>query len=336
MQQSNHVNPDPFNKVLIKIPSPQNILIFYNPISSAGNTEKTAKHLETELKAHGKYVQVYPSEKKTKNYKSLKNEITACDLVIIVGGDGTVRKLLAVMDKTGTPVYVIPGGNESLFANTYSMSTNSNDLLQAISQGNCLKQYYGLISGTDIRGKKPFFNMASMGLDSLTVKNIGKRKGPLNDSIYVWHGLKALCSLHHPTVSIRINDKTIIDRQSGYIIVANSSAYAKNLQLVPNANPSKPELVAGFLPGAKHQHELIKAIKILQRKPANLPMQYFSGKMIACTVHEESYPLQVDGDYFRNRDIQSESTVEFNISPSPIQVLIPSAFNNHPPTGNLR
>ena len=178
--------------------------------------------------------------------------------------------------------------------------------------------------------------MASMGLDSLTVKNIGKRKGPLNDSIYVWHGLKALCSLHHPTVSIRINDKTILDRQSGYIIVANSSAYAKNLQLVPNANPSKPELVAGFLPGAKHQHELIKAIKILQRKPANLPMQYFSGKMIACTVHEESYPLQVDGDYFRNRDIQSESTVEFNISPSPIQVLIPSAFNNHPPTGNLR
>jgi len=321
--------------VLIKIPSPLNILIFYNPISSAGNTEKTAKHLEAELKAHGKYVQVYPSEKKTKGYKSLKQEIIACDLVIIVGGDGTVRKLLTVINKTETPVYVIPGGNESLFARTYNMSANSDALLQAISQGNCLKQYYGLISGTDIKGKKPFFNMASMGLDSLTVKNIGKRKGPLNDSIYAWHGLKALCSLHHPTVSIRVDDKTIVDRESGYIIVANSSAYAKNLQLVPDANPSKQELVAGFLPGAKHRHELIKAMKILQRKPANLPLQYFSGKMIACTVHGAAYPLQVDGDYFRNRDIQSESTISFNISTNPIQVLVPSEFHNHPPIENL-
>lgn len=253
----------------------------------------------------------------------MRSAIAACDLVVIVGGDGTVRKLLNIVNKTGTPLYVIPGGNESLFARTYNMSTDSDDLLQAIADSYCLQQYYGLISGTDISGKKPFFNMASMGLDSLTVKNIGKRNGPLNDAIYVWHGLKALCSLHHPIVSISIDGETVVDRKSGYIIVANSQAYAKNLQLVPSANPSKNELTAGFLPGAKHQHELIKAMRILQRKPANLPMQYFAGKMIACTVHEKAYPLQVDGDYFRNRDIAADSTINFSISPNAIRVLIP-------------
>lgn len=316
-------NHYPTSEVLIKIPSPQNILIFYNPISSAGNTEKTAKQLEVVLVAHGKNVQVYPSEKKIKGYKSMQAVITACDLVVIVGGDGTVRKLLTIIDKTGTPVYVIPGGNESLFARMYNMSASSDALLQAIMHGNCLQQYYGLISGTDIRGKKPFFNMASMGLDSLTVKNIGKRKGPLNDAIYVWHGLKALCSLHHPIASISIDGHTVVDHESGYIIVANSAAYAKNLQLVPSANPSKHELVVGFLSGAKHQHELIKAMKILQRKPANLPMQYFSGKTIACTLHEKAYPLQVDGDYFRNRDIAADSTIVFGISPAAIRILMP-------------
>jgi len=316
-----------FNEVLIKIPLPQNILIFYNPISSAGNTEKIAKKLEIELAFQKKNVTVYTSEKKMKGYKRMKEEIAASDLVVIVGGDGTVRKLLGIINKTGTPVYVIPGGNESLFARTYGMSTSANDLLRAMAAGNCLQQYYGLISGQGIRGKKPFFNMASMGLDSLTVKNIGKRKGPLNDSIYVWHGLKALCSLHHPTVSISVDGHCVVDRGPGYIIVANSSAYAKNLQLVPAANPSKNELIAGFLPGARHQHELIKAMKILQRKPANLPMQFFTGKMIACTLHGQSYPMQVDGDYFRNRDIKADNTVEFSISASPIHVLIPPEFN---------
>ncbi|MCP5244366.1 MAG: NAD(+)/NADH kinase [Burkholderiales bacterium] len=323
----NNENLDQLREVLIKIPSPQNILIFYNPISSAGNTQQTAELMATELTYSGKQVTVQTSEKKTKAYKHMKEAIAGCDLVVIVGGDGTVRKLLGIIGKTKTPIYVVPGGNESLFARTYGMSAWPDDLLRTVAAGSCLQQYYGLISGNGIKGKKPFFHMASMGLDSLTVKYIGKRNSPLNDSIYIWHGLKALCSLHHPTVSLSVDGQAVIVRESGYVIVANSSAYARNLQLVPAANPSKNELVAGFLPGARHQHELIKALKILQRKPANLPMQYFSGKRIECTLHDHAYPLQVDGDYFRNRDIKADVTVEFSISTNPIQVLIPPEYN---------
>jgi diacylglycerol kinase (ATP) len=317
------------DQLIVKIPSPQKILIIYNPISSAGNTEALACKLETELVFQGKIVTVRASEKKMKGYTRIKDDIAASDLVVVVGGDGTIRKLLDAINQTDTPIYAVPGGNESLFARSYEMSTGANDLIRAIDAGTCLQQFYGLISGQGIQGKKPFFHMASMGLDSLTVKNIGKRKGPLNDSIYIWHGLKALCALHHPTVSVSIDGEQVIDHGSGYIIVANNSAYARNLQLVPTADPSKNELVLGFLPGAQYQHELVKAMKILQRKPANLPMQYFSGKNIACTLHKQSYPLQVDGDYFRNRDIEAESTVEFCISTRPIRVLIPSYLNGN-------
>lgn len=313
--------------LILKIPAPQKILIIFNPISSAGNTEATAVELAKELMCEGKVVEVLPSEKKTKRYSRIAGKIEENDLIVVAGGDGTVRKLLNLIDKTDMPIYAIPGGNESLFARSYEMSASADDLLRAIVAGSCIQQYYGLISGKGIKGSKPFFHMASMGLDSLTVKNIGKRKGPLNDSIYLWHGLKALCSLHHPKVSVQVDGQAVVDHQSGYLIVANSSAYARNLQLVPSANPSRNELVAGFLPGARHQHELIKAMKILQRKPANLPMQYYSGKHIACTLHGQSYPLQVDGDYFRNRDIEAESTIEFTISSRPIRVLLPSRFS---------
>ena len=315
------------SQLIIKIPSPEKILIIYNPISSAGNTESLACKLQAVLAAHGKNVEVCPSEKKMKGYTRIEDKIAASELVVVVGGDGTIRKLLDLLKRTATPVYAIPGGNESLFARSYAMSADADDLLQAIAAGICVQQFYGLISGKGIRGEKPFFHMASMGLDSLTVKNIGKRKGPLNDSIYLWHGLKALCALHHPAVSVSVDGQQVIDRESGYIIVANTSAYAKNLQLVPSANPSKNELVVGFLPGAQPQHELVKAMRILQRKPANLPMRYFSGKHIACTLHDKAYPLQVDGDYFRNRDIEADSTIEFTVSQQPIRILIPPALN---------
>ncbi|NBQ70866.1 MAG: diacylglycerol kinase [Nitrosomonadaceae bacterium] len=315
------------NPLLLKIPAPEKILIIFNPISSAGNTEALAHQLAAALSRQGKHTEICASEKKMKGYTRIVDNISSSDLVVVVGGDGTIRKLLDLLNKTTTPVYAIPGGNESLFARSYAMSTEADDLLQAIASGVCLQQFYGLISGKGIRGEKPFFHMASMGLDSLTVKNIGKRKGPLNDSIYLWHGLKALCSLHHPTVSVNVDGEQVVDRGSGYVIVANNSAYAKNLQLVPSADPSKNELVVGFLPGARPQHELVKAMRILQQKPANLPMQYFSGKHIACTLHDKAYPLQVDGDYFRNRDIEAESTVAFSVSQRPIRVLIPPTLN---------
>ena len=210
--------------LVIKIPTPQKILIIFNPISSAGNTEAMAVALAKELMRQGKVVEVLPSEKKTKGYSRIADKIEENDLIVVAGGDGTVRKLLNLIDKTDMPIYAIPGGNESLFARSYDMSANADDLLQAIAAGSCIQQYYGLISGKGIKGSKPFFHMASMGLDSLTVKNIGKRKGPLNDSIYLWHGLKALCALHHPTISVSVDGQQVIDHGSGYIIVANTSA----------------------------------------------------------------------------------------------------------------
>lgn len=313
------------NGTLIDIPAPKQVLVIFNPISSAGNSISLADGFEKSLTNHGITVKVSESEKKMRRYRRMATDIIESDLVVVVGGDGTVRKLLRALSRAQTPLYVVPGGNESLIARSYNMSANVDDLLRAITYGKCQEQYFGLISGNGIQGKKPFFIMASMGLDSLTVKRIGKRTGPLNDTIYAWQGIAALVSLHHPTVTITVDGRITVNRESGYVIVANSSAYAKNLMLAPAASPATNKLVVGFLPGSQRKHELIKAVKILQHKPANLPLQYFTGENIALTLHEMDYPLQVDGDYFRNRDIKAESTLEFSINPKPIRMLFQPA-----------
>ena len=145
------------NPLLLKIPAPEKILIIFNPISSAGNTESLAHQMAAALSQQGKHAEICPSEKKMKGYTRIVDNIAASDLVVVVGGDGTIRKLLDPLNKTTTPVYAIPGGNESLFARSYAMSTAADDLLQAIASGVCLQQFYGLISGKGIRGEKPFF-----------------------------------------------------------------------------------------------------------------------------------------------------------------------------------
>ncbi len=297
------------------------VLIIYNPISSGGKSEAMARQFGESLTKCGYTVAICESEKRMKAYQRMIDKIDGSDLVVVVGGDGTVRKLLPVLSQSGTPVYVVPAGNESLFARYYNMSADPTKLIQAIFQGKHRPQYYGYIEGDTINGKKPFFIMASMGLDSLTVKKIGARRGPVNDWVYIRYGLRALWSLHHPKVSIEVDGETVIDHQTGFPIIANSPAYAKDLRIVPSANPSDKSLIVGFLAGAGRYHELVKAVRILQKRPAGLPLQFFSGQRIALTVHQPSYPLQVDGDYFGDRDIIAGNTVHFGVSSKPIYVL---------------
>ncbi len=299
----------------------EKVLVIYNPISSGSSSEAIASKFGDSLSKQGHVVVVAESEKKMNAYKRMFNEIDSSDLVVVVGGDGTIRKLLWVLSQTGTPVYVVPAGNESLFARYYKMNADPSHLLQAIAQGKNQPQHFGYIEGDTIKGKKPFFIMASMGLDSLTVKQIGKRRGPVNDWIYIRYGLSALWSLHHPVVSISVDGNSVIERQMGFFIIANSPAYAKDLRVVPSANPSEKSLVVGFLPNAGRYHELTKAVRILQKRPVGLPLQYFCGEDIALILHEPTYPLQVDGDYFRNRDIKAGHRVYFRVSSTPIFVL---------------
>ena len=80
----------------------------------------------------------------------MATDIVESDLVVVVGGDGTVRKLLRALSRAQTPLYVVPGGNESLIARSYNMSANVDDLLQAIIFGKCQEQYFGSISGIDL------------------------------------------------------------------------------------------------------------------------------------------------------------------------------------------
>jgi diacylglycerol kinase (ATP) len=310
-------------------PSPANAtvrkaLIVYNPISSGGNALQLAERFNDVLTRHGIDARAQESERKMTRYRRIAEEISASDLLVVIGGDGTVRKLLRILSRAGTPLYVVPGGNESLIAKSLGTSPDPNDLLAALNGGRYLDQYYGLISGDTIKGKKPFFVMASMGLDSLTVKRIGKRKGPLNDFVYAWHAVIGLWSLHHPTITLTVDGERVVERQQGYMIVANSPAYAKDLAIVPKADPAVETLTAGFLAGASRYHELVKGLRIVQRRPARLPLRYFSGKEIELELHHPTYPLQVDGDWFRDRDMIAGSKTVFSTSPRPIRLLVNS------------
>ena len=298
----------------------KNISVIYNPISGKGQAKHLAEnHIIKFLEKNGFNTQLFQSKKNPQEYINEISNFNSCDLIIVIGGDGTLLGLLPLLPQTQIPVYMIPAGNESLFAQIYHMDRDENLLLQAIKENKLKTQYYGIISNQDFT--LPFFCMASMGLDSLTVKYIGERSGAINNFKYIWYGLKALINFSNPIVSIKADGVEIVSKENGYLIVANSSSYAHDLRLVPHASPDLNHLDLAFLPNSNRWDEIKKGIWMAQRKQAKLPLQYFTAKQFEITIHENDFPLQVDGEYFQNKDIPAERKITFKMADKPIQVL---------------
>lgn len=299
----------------------KNILIIYNPISSAGNCMKTAEKLALYLQSHGYKSSCLESRRTIEEYAKISNEIEECFCLIVIGGDGTLRTLLPLLAKSKTAVYMIPGGNESLFARVQGMKNDFSYLLSLLEKDKFSQQYFGSIESKSDKSKEPFFTMASMGLDSLTVKRIGKRKGAVNDLIYAWHGFWAFLKLKHPVISLTIDAKEVINKQEGYFIIANNSLYAKDLILVPEASVTKNALHVAFLPNAGIKEEIIKGLCMILQKPLSLPFKYYSGKDFVLTLHSNSFPIQVDGDYFKNQDLLKGESLRFFVNEDALNVL---------------
>jgi diacylglycerol kinase (ATP) len=301
---------------------PQKILIIYNPIASSGRAKAFAIELELKLVELGFSVNLERSKANESEYQNIKNLIELSDLVLVLGGDGTVRNLLRILADLQKPMHMVPLGNESLFAKQYGMLSSLESVVKVCQNSKLIAQNFIEINYNN--HTEAFFTMCSMGLDSLTVKYIGLRKGPVNNWVYFKYGLKAFLKLRHPKITIHVDGQKVVDQKFGYLIIANTPQYAKDIALVPHANPNNCNLDLGFIKNSGIKEELQKGIAMLFRKRAHLNFSFFTGVAIKFIIHDQSYPLQLDGDYFLNQDLLPSSSIEFKTYKKPLLVAVSS------------
>ena len=289
--------------------------ILYNPISSKGNSKEKAEEVATVLKEQNIDVSTIES-KASYAAGELEQFCDQHDLLIVIGGDGTLMGTLSALANTQIPVYMIPAGNESLFSRRHQMSANPGDLLSRLKEGSIEQHYFSTVNDT------PFFTMGSMGFDSAIISSIGRRTGRLSNLIYLTKGIRELFRYENPTVSITVDGKEVVNKQQGYLLVANDSSFARGIDPLPEASSSKAELCVGFVPNAGKLFELEKTLHMALRRPFRpATMQHFSGNTISITMHADNAHLQVDGDYFEQRPLQEGETLTFKSSHIPIRVV---------------
>ena len=156
------------------------------------------------------------------------------DIVVAVGGDGTVNEVARSLVHTKTALGIIPCGSGNGLARHLCIPMDIRKALDIINQAQIVDFDYGVINDL------PFFCTCGMGFDafiSLKFAESGKR-GPIT---YVENVLREGLKYKPETYEI-IDDNGTTQYKAFLIACANASQYGNNAYIAPGATMKDGEM----------------------------------------------------------------------------------------------
>jgi YegS/Rv2252/BmrU family lipid kinase len=168
--------------------------------------------------------------------------LDGADLVVAVGGDGTVRGCAEGVASTGVPLGIVPHGTANLLARTLGIPSHPHTALNiALGTPDCVDRRIDLA----IADGEPFTAMAGMGLDAAVVAGT-KLKHQLGWLAYAMSGAIHL-ALPPTRFIIKLDDGPPIERAARSVVVGNSGLLPGGFSLLPDARLDDGLLDVGVL-----------------------------------------------------------------------------------------
>lgn len=156
------------------------------------------------------------------------------DLVIGVGGDGTVRVIAAGLADTGIPLAVVPAGTGNLLARNLAIPLDEVRALETAFEGT--ERAIDLIRVQADDGPADHFCvMAGIGIDAAIVGEAGTElKRAIGNTAYV---LSAAQHVNHPALDTRISLDGVpaLHTRAHLVLIGNVGLLQGGIQLMPDA-----------------------------------------------------------------------------------------------------
>lgn len=230
------------------------------------------------------------------------------DIVVAVGGDGTVNEVARSLVHTKTALGIIPCGSGNGLARHLCIPMDIRKALDIINQAQIVDFDYGVINDL------PFFCTCGMGFDafiSLKFAEAGKR-GPIT---YVENVLKEGLKYKPETYEI-IDDNGTAKYKAFLIACANASQYGNNAYIAPGATMKDGKMdVIIMEPFDALEAPQIAADLFMKTLGNNSKIKTFRTRKL--TIHRQSPgAIHYDGD-----PIMTNSDIEVHIEHLGIRIV---------------
>ena len=285
------------------------ITFIINPISGNQDKDEIPKMIEEEIDSKRFDMDIRMTEHKGHAAEIAKECASkGIEVVVAVGGDGTVNEVARSLTHTQTALGIIPCGSGNGLARHLCIPMNIRKALKIINQCQIEAFDYGIINSI------PFFCTCGMGFDafiSLKFAEAGKR-GPIT---YVENVLKE--GLKYKPETYEVEDDTGAKKYKAFLIAcANASQYGNNAYIAPGATMQDGELdVIVMEPFNALDAPQVAADLFMKTLTNNSKIKTFRTKRLHIT-RQEPGAIHYDGD-----PIMTGKDIDVHIEPQGIRIL---------------
>jgi len=202
------------------------LALIVNPTAGQGRTEKALPQVKRKLKEVFN-LQVYRTQMVGDGILLAKKALNQdCQILVAMGGDGTVSEVVNGIVGSKAILGVIPCGTTNVFAAEMGIPFNSFKACEVILRGSTRKIDIGKAYPSGRRGNnRHFVLMAGVGFDAQIVQEVDPEvKRMLKDLAYILTGIKTLFTYKPTLMEIELDGEK---KEKGYfVVVGNARCYA--------------------------------------------------------------------------------------------------------------
>ena len=319
------------------------VLLVVNPLASSV-TGRTRVVIQKALSADHR-LEVAVTQRRNHATRIAQNAAKdGIDIVVVLGGDGTLNEVANGLVDSGTAIAALPGGSTNVFAHTLGIPDDpieaTGSLLDSLEVGSIHRIGLGSVN------ERYFLFHAGIGFDAAVVEQVEKRAGILKR--FAGHPLFVVAAvgtwLRHydkkrPVFRVstqKVDEETIGDMETTgveglFAVCLNTDPYTylgtRKISLAPDTDLDTPLAIATFknLTLKKLLPVVLGSLGIGNTTTSTSRVVDLRTDLTKAKVSAyELTPLQVDGDFLGNfKDFY------FKYEPSCLDVVIPTKPSEH-------
>ncbi len=294
----------------------QNIDIICNPSSGKQKFQENIKDIKKMLQNSGINVQIFYTEKK---YDAKNFTIESCkgstDLIISVGGDGTLNEVIngLMASERQVPLAIYPTGTVNDFATYFQISTKVQNFFEMIQ-----KQQEKLV---DV-GKANdhfFINVAAGGaITEVAHKASSESKTILGRMAYILEGAKDFPKQIFRPATVRLTiDGEVKEKEILFLLVSNTRYVGGFKQLMNRAKTDDGKLDLLMVEKIPIPEFINIFVKAINGSHLNHPKVYYRNLETLEIEADPAMEMDIDGEYL------GKTPVKISVHKKAVTILIP-------------
>jgi diacylglycerol kinase (ATP) len=288
---------------------PRRALVVANPVSGRGRGARTGEELVRGFERSGVRAELLLTRARG-DVQRLLRAAGPAELVVAIGGDGTLSEVLHGLADPATPVGLLPMGTANVLAHALGLPRAPEHALASFLQGRTRALDVARV------GDRYSHLVVGVGFDAEVVREVeARRHGPITKAAYVGAVLRA--SRHHRPVPLRVwIDGRELPQTVGLVWIANTPKYADILRFARDTRLDDGLWEVYLLPTGTWRELTATFVRGLVRHLPGGPVAMHRARAVRVEA-AEPVPYQVDGD------LGGTTPVAVELLPVPFRIVVP-------------